>query len=600
MAENKLVPIEYFHKHIPSTADSHPLEDMTIVVSIYTSFERHFIDSLAHLLGANVNKIYTRLKRPLLICPSPEGSKYAGAIKWNYPVVTSEWLMVCANEGKKISFRPYLVGDCCEDFLGAKPAISSNTQSQKGKAAEREEKEKSDAAPPMNNNHLENKFTPLRSKRVAELANTNGFGNFDAPAMCAAASPCTPDNNSVQHSYNFEFMDKILSEIENSEERETLQEVIMEMKLNPTPELERIRRQACTPINKRIPTPKGIPEFCTTPEFQKRMADDFEKRWRLPTKKIKPDTPIDVVRRRVLKATCRALGVAYMLDDDDDVDGKHKAPKGRRNGETPVRKLTTSRSPLKTCENKSPARAGNLQNLLTDNNEVKALLEQRKSQDDQIVVPNTQSPQTSNLEASTAGELKNLPAIVEGSTLNFDNINFDETFSNSSNKNNQQNNKGAEVSTAINRSIELQQITEYLQSCEKRRQSLKRLHDKNEEDHDRNSTSSNVSHSGSSSLLKNGGEGKNAKKHLLHMFESERFGNDVMVGWNDPCDFKNVERNAREPLDSCQQQPDPSSPKKKPRFSISCAEETLRKEIMFKILQLGGEVIKSLGCFFVR
>lgn len=116
MKQNKLVPIEYFHRHVPHTASAQPLEGMIIVISIYTALEYDFIDSVAQLLGASVNRILAKKERPLLICPRAEGSKYEGAIKWGYPVVTSAWLVQCAVEGKKVPFQQYLVGNSPPDF----------------------------------------------------------------------------------------------------------------------------------------------------------------------------------------------------------------------------------------------------------------------------------------------------------------------------------------------------------------------------------------------------------------------------------------------------------------------------------------------------
>lgn len=53
----------------------------------------------------------------------------------------------------------------------------------------------------------------------------------------------------------------------------------------------------------------GIPEFCTTPEFQKRMWEAFDRRWHLSAKKRKPETPIGEVMNRVFKATFEKYGI---------------------------------------------------------------------------------------------------------------------------------------------------------------------------------------------------------------------------------------------------------------------------------------------------
>lgn len=547
------MPIEYYHKHIPNVADKRPLENMTIVISIYTSFERDFLNSLAQLLGATVNKSYVRGERPLLVCASPEGAKYTGAIKWNYPVVTSQWLLACVNEGRKVNFGPYLVGESSENFPKCSTSINSSTQHQQEMQMETNNNEDIQNNGPLltnknnNNNNLGNTFTPLRSKRVSELASSTLY-NFTSNI-----SPQTPENNSNYSSYNFEFMEKILEEIENLDERETLREVIMEMKMNPTPELERIRRQACTPINRKIPTPKGIPEFCTTPEFQKRMADDFERRWRLPSRKMKPDTPIEVIRKRILKATCKAMGVTYNLDDDTiDKDNTLK----NKQFDMEVR----NKSPVSTRNEIISDKMNENANRCEKSN---SLLEHTKEKMDHLLVPNTQSPQVSQVN-SLNGEVKNQRAVVERSTINFDYINFDDSFGNSGSD------KNPEIS-ARNCSVEIQQITDYLKNCEKKRQSLKRLH----ENQDINESSGNISLLTTNNI--------SSKKPLL-IFESEKIGNDGMVEWHDPFDLATGDKNQNFNKST------ESNLGKTPRFSISCADEKTRKEIIIKILHLGGEV----------
>lgn len=116
MNQNQLVPIQYYHKHIPSTANSKPLQDMIIVISTYTGVERDFVAMLAQLLGARVNLTYVKKERMLLVRPVADGPMYARALKWQYPVVNSAWLVQCAESAEKLAYRPYLVGNCAEDF----------------------------------------------------------------------------------------------------------------------------------------------------------------------------------------------------------------------------------------------------------------------------------------------------------------------------------------------------------------------------------------------------------------------------------------------------------------------------------------------------
>ncbi|XP_037805699.1 DNA topoisomerase 2-binding protein 1 [Lucilia sericata] len=594
MKANKLVPIEYFHKHIPHTADSRPLEGMTIVISIYSLLERDFIDSIAQLLGANVNKTFVKKEKPLLICPSAEGSKYEGAIKWRYPVVTSEWLLQCAKEGKKVPYNLYLVGDSPDDFPISPTLRERNTSKTETKVTP------TTPITPINmdvdgvENNVESvenlrqnsastntaeTFTPLRNKRVSELAgpgrntrqslsNTNNMG---------PESPHTPTNTYPQASYNFDFMEMILGEIDNEEERECLREVINEMKNNQTPELERIRRQACTPINRKLPTPKGIPDFCTTPEFEKRMADEFERRWRLPTKKMKPDTPIDEIRRRVMRATCKAMGIPYS-DEDDEQPGTSSGKKSSRkvidsNTTTPLNNKVTRSStiaPRSIFAHNTPNNNTSINNTKADDNETFNLPtnETRKSD---TFVPSTQSPNTSltrrsmsNTTASPSG-LGQRASLVGKSTINFDKISFEET-------NVAENATTTKARPSVNAtaSPEIKQITDYLRNCDSRRQSLKR-------------TRQNIDRPQSPV------ESMETEAHYVQPFESEQLHTQDLVGWRDPAEF-GAQRRSKMAEKSMQYQGTP-------RFSISCSDEETRDDVIGKILQLGGEVCENLVNF---
>lgn len=84
---------------------------MTIVFSTYSGDERGFLSQLAQILGAEVQDVYRRAARPLLVCPLPDNKKYQGAIQWHLPVVTREWLLECYSRQKRVPFKKYLVGD---------------------------------------------------------------------------------------------------------------------------------------------------------------------------------------------------------------------------------------------------------------------------------------------------------------------------------------------------------------------------------------------------------------------------------------------------------------------------------------------------------
>lgn len=48
-------------------------------------------------------------KNTHLICPIPKGRKYDAAVRWKIPVVTAEWLKVCAAQSTWVDETPFLV-----------------------------------------------------------------------------------------------------------------------------------------------------------------------------------------------------------------------------------------------------------------------------------------------------------------------------------------------------------------------------------------------------------------------------------------------------------------------------------------------------------
>lgn len=83
LADNKVVDIQYFHRAILPKPDCKPLTKTTIVISTYTTPERDYLINLAEALGADVNDRFIRGEKPILICPTPKGKKYEGAVKWS-------------------------------------------------------------------------------------------------------------------------------------------------------------------------------------------------------------------------------------------------------------------------------------------------------------------------------------------------------------------------------------------------------------------------------------------------------------------------------------------------------------------------------------
>lgn len=267
MKENVQVPIQYYHRPIPMTVESKPLSGMTIVISTYTELERDFIDSLANLLGAKCNKLFAKKESPLLVCPLPEGSKYEGAIKWKFPIVTSTYLVDCAKYGEKLPYDDYLVGASVRDFPNATPlSTPKNTKSATVVSLKTPNVEATETTTELELHTADftnltpskttNEFTPLRNKRVSELAGPKRKSLSTDPL----GSPHTPVGNYKCYDM-FENIEEFLADIGDESEKNCLRECILEMRENQTPEIERIKRQACTPVNRRMSLPKGMSFF---------------------------------------------------------------------------------------------------------------------------------------------------------------------------------------------------------------------------------------------------------------------------------------------------------------------------------------------------
>lgn len=79
----KVVDIEYYHKPVVIAMENAPLSGVNIVISTYTRNERTFLAEVSKAMGADVQEAYDRTKKPLLMCPLPEGEKYKASTKWS-------------------------------------------------------------------------------------------------------------------------------------------------------------------------------------------------------------------------------------------------------------------------------------------------------------------------------------------------------------------------------------------------------------------------------------------------------------------------------------------------------------------------------------
>ncbi|RVE40609.1 hypothetical protein evm_014740 [Chilo suppressalis] len=119
LSQQELLPIEYYHRpvKVPQWEGNGPLQGVVASLSTYSGIERAFLDELAKLLGATTQLRFCRrntanaLASTHLICPTPTGDKYLGAVKWGLPAVKASWLMECVRQGARVSEKEHLVGD---------------------------------------------------------------------------------------------------------------------------------------------------------------------------------------------------------------------------------------------------------------------------------------------------------------------------------------------------------------------------------------------------------------------------------------------------------------------------------------------------------
>ncbi|XP_055372512.1 DNA topoisomerase 2-binding protein 1 [Condylostylus longicornis] len=315
---NELVPIEYFHKPIPLSANKKPLKGMVIVVSSYGGSQRCFLEQLSIVLGATYKDTYMKKDKALLVVPYPEGMKYKAAIKWGYPAVVSDWLIKCAETGTKVEMDPYLVGESkVNDRHSLHNENSINSLGEETPTSTKFKKIKlstPDRCPQKNIND-DIYVTPLRHRRVSELAGgpqhqqspTDEKNLADENLMPKISSPVSPFVDV------FDDLDAYLSNISNEDVRDCCKQILLKAKNTETPELERLKKFVKTPGGIDSPgSPVTIPDFCKTPEFRKRMFDLLEKRWHLSVEKRKPDTPLSEIKRRLWRETLPADFLAHL------------------------------------------------------------------------------------------------------------------------------------------------------------------------------------------------------------------------------------------------------------------------------------------------
>ena len=129
--EGKLLPVQYHHKPITVPGSAAPLAGVVTCVSGYNGRERTFLCTLVTRLGGLAQDIFAKKDNKAkatrgsthLLCPEPEGQKYAAAMKWGLPVVSRDWAVACCRDLAWVSELSFLVGESTTVTPG-KPAPS--------------------------------------------------------------------------------------------------------------------------------------------------------------------------------------------------------------------------------------------------------------------------------------------------------------------------------------------------------------------------------------------------------------------------------------------------------------------------------------------
>lgn len=159
LMQQELLPVEYYHRPVkyrePESGQPAILDGVVLSISTYVGQERLFLDEFARLLGAITQLRFCRCNTATarasthLLCPEPTGDKYAGALKWGLPAINSNWLLDCAEQGRRVSERPYLVGDTKVPERSEPPMQTESPQETNSKSSNKENTDTPDAPTPQ-------------------------------------------------------------------------------------------------------------------------------------------------------------------------------------------------------------------------------------------------------------------------------------------------------------------------------------------------------------------------------------------------------------------------------------------------------------------
>ncbi|CAH0722992.1 unnamed protein product, partial [Brenthis ino] len=188
LSQGELLPVQYYHRpvRVPQWAARGPLAGVVASLSTYSGVERAFLDELAKLLGATTQLRFCRRNTANaqasthLICPTPTGDKYLGAVKWALPAVTAQWLLDCAKEARRVHEGPYLVGETKAPPLPVQPEPEESEEVDKQIHITDKDKENAMLPPTTNaprRGSLQKEQTPIR-----KVVNDGGDTDNMSPA----------------------------------------------------------------------------------------------------------------------------------------------------------------------------------------------------------------------------------------------------------------------------------------------------------------------------------------------------------------------------------------------------------------------------------
>ncbi|XP_037044601.1 DNA topoisomerase 2-binding protein 1 isoform X1 [Bradysia coprophila] len=291
LGSNALVDIKYYHRAIIVREDCKPLSGLTIVFSTYTTPERDFLYSLAQALGGVVNDRYMRNQKPILICPTPLGNKYFGAIKWNLPVVTCEWLRECLKQRANVPMEKYAVAD---PKRTEKENSSDNAGSEQTEKFEKSNKASDDKTTDpiqpavdaddvkVSENKIASPMTPAQHPRVTSLKSVFHFRSPGSPKTPerrppsdAVITPITELVDCIESPRARKMIYDMYKEADEAETPLTKRRKREEATDSPPPSLSKILPNVFDIIDRNFVEVPKPPDSTPFVEYRKRMYRKF-------------------------------------------------------------------------------------------------------------------------------------------------------------------------------------------------------------------------------------------------------------------------------------------------------------------------------------